>query len=712
MNLSLVIRRQFTPLFVIFCFLCIGSQSARAQSPPMFQTGDVFVGVSHLDPQSQTSTGNGKVQWYRSDGTPVATLDTGQANTAAAGMAFDASGNLYATVFEANNIVKFDRSGNLLGTFGNPPGGYNLDPESILFDSAGNAYVGQADESLLGTGKHVLKFNAIGNFITSFSPPTGPRGTDWIDLAADQNTLFYTSEGTSVRRFNLSANTPLSDFNVASLPGPAAYALRILPNGQVLVADTDRVVRLDTSGNVVQTYCAAQVTEVCSSTFSLEPNNTFPLLFALTLDPDGKSFWTADLFAGTVWKIDIATGLIDLTINTGSNEVGGVLVFGEPTQSKQSISLHLGPSPTSTATAPFLTNGDPNNPASHAMKLTTNVVNPNGIDVLLTATYQPTEVDTDPIAGVGIADGICEVSQGATENTDFDCRLAAGGFVYQTLGNGDQVVPHCAPYHSNMCVWYRATTTATAQDEVPPGSPICSSTQGPPCYDYIGPVGEEMGWNTNVILANPSPNPEYASGWNNQNERLYDRHGDDPDIAFKFDITAYFNVNCNISCVLPADQSGGGYTKHTNDWVWADVPNPPAGTAADAVERLVPVPGISPFTYLSGLPMLVTFELEKAGTEITDPTALTMPHTVSVGTLDSNGKPIPVQFPKGFPTTFTYNKFFKVYSIFLSPVPYKLSDGTPNTVYTLQIGSDLFTQPVNATFKVCTLAQVLSHTCH
>jgi hypothetical protein len=703
MNVSRLKLCLIAPLVVVCCLAGVGSRMARAQSlPPTFQTGDVFVGIG-----SFTTAGNnpnGQVLWYRKDGTFVAALDTGQANTDTAGMAFDASGNLYATVFQAENVVKFDRNGNLLGTFGS---GYGTrqnpnDPESILFDSAGNAYVGQAD------GSHqVLKFDSAGNPLAAFSPTIQFRGTDWIELAADQRTLYYTSEGSLVKRFDVSANLQLPDF-ATGLPGANAYALRILPNGQVLVADSDRVLLLDTSGNVAQTYLAT----------SLEPGSTCtettpcPVIFALTLDPDGKSFWTADLLAGTVWKVDIATGAIDLTINSGSNVVGGVLVFGEPTQTKQSVSLHLSPGATSTATAPFLTNGNPNDPASHAMKLTTNVVNPNGIDVLLTATYQPTEVDTDPIAGVGIADGICEVSQGATENTDFDCRLAAGGFVYQTLGNGDQVVPHCAPYHSNMCVWYRATTTATAQDEVPPGSPICSSTQGPPCYDYIGPVGEEMGWNTNVILANPSPNPEYAPGWNNQNERLYDRHGDDPDIAFKFDITAYFNVNCNISCVLPADQSGGGYTKHTNDWVWADVPNPPAGTAADAVEGLVPVPGISPFTYLSGLPMLVTFELEKAGTEITDPSALTKPHTVSVGTLDSNGKPIPVQFPKGFPTSFTFNKLFKVYSIFLSPAPYKLSDGTPNTVYTLQLGSDLFTQPVNATFKVCTLAQVLSHTCH
>jgi hypothetical protein len=109
--------------------------------------------------------------------------------------------------------------------------------------------------------------------------------------------------------------------------------------------------------------------------------------------------------------------------------------------------------------------------------------------------------------------------------------------------------------------------------------------------------------------------------------------------------------------------------------------------------------------------MLVTFELENESAETSDGTALTFPHMVNVGTLDPKGLPIPVQFPKGASTTFTYNKKLKLYSIFLSSAPYTLlSDGTSNTVYTLQIGSDLF-PPISVPFKMCTLLQVLTRTC-
>ena len=93
--------------------------------------------------------------------------------------------------------------------------------------------------------------------------------------------------------------------------------------------------------------------------------------------------------------------------------------------------------------------------------------------------------------------------------------------------------------------------------------------------------------------------------------------------------------------------------------------------------------------------MLVAFELENESKEKSDPTALTPPHSVNVATL-LNGVNIPVQYPEDFPTTFTYNRFSKVYYIFLSPAPYK----TDGTVYTLQINSDLFPQPVTATFVV------------
>lgn len=259
-----------------------------------YAVGDVFAGV-----------GNGQIMQFSPTGTLLNTLN-GLPTTENTGMAFDAAGNLYGTGFQGQNISRYDNSGTFLGSFGS---GFNADPESIVRDAAGNFYVGQADGS-----RQVLKFDASGAPLGSFTVATEDRGSDWIDLAADQCTLYYTSEGVLVKRFDVCTNTQLADF--ATLPGGAAYALRIRPNGEVLVAATSAVYRLDSTGATVQTYTL--------------PGTS--LLFALNLDPDGTSFWTADIFRGDIFRVDIATGAVLTTFNAPPNpSVAGLAVFGEIT---------------------------------------------------------------------------------------------------------------------------------------------------------------------------------------------------------------------------------------------------------------------------------------------------------------------------------------------------------------------------------------------
>jgi streptogramin lyase len=260
-------------------------------------------------------TGNGKVTEFNQSGTILGQLDTTTAAPEETGSAFDSSGNFFTTDFAANQVTKFDPSGNLIGAFGS---GYNMHPESIAFDASGHVFVGQGD------GTTILEFDSLGNPITSFSPVLDQRGTDWIDLAADNCTLFYTSEGTLVKRFNVCTNTQLTDFNVAPLPGSAAFAHRILlpfqfGGGGVLVADSEHVIRLDSSGAQVQTYTLPGAT----------------VLFALNLDPDGTSFWSADIGSGQVYKVDIQTGAILQNWSASGaanfNDVAGLSVKGELT---------------------------------------------------------------------------------------------------------------------------------------------------------------------------------------------------------------------------------------------------------------------------------------------------------------------------------------------------------------------------------------------
>ena len=288
----------------------LGAQPSEASGVP-FKAGDVFAALNEE-----------KIQHFSPDGVLLDTLNTatgrGSQNT---GMAFDLAGNLYATTWSANSMSKFNNTGVRIGGFGS---GFNSNPKSVLV--AGNVYVGQSAGS-----RQVLKFNASGASLGSFSPAVENGGIEWIDLAADQCTLFYTSAGKLIKRFNVCTNTQLSDF--ATLPigaGEAAGALRIRPNQEVLVATSEKVFRLDSSGGVIQTYP--------------KPAGELGQLFALNLDPDQTSFWTAAVGIGNVYRIDIATGTVLKQFNAGFL-FGGLAIFGEnaPLPPKPTTLTYTGP---------------------------------------------------------------------------------------------------------------------------------------------------------------------------------------------------------------------------------------------------------------------------------------------------------------------------------------------------------------------------------
>ncbi len=285
----------FSLFSALFLFL-LPLQQANAQT---FQNGDVFVAVS-----------NGQVQWRSATGTLIQTLNTGQGGFTT-GMAFDEDGNLYVTNFSANSVSVFNKSGVLQGTFGS---GYST-PESIVFDAEGNAYVGN-----LGNG--IRKFNASGTYLGSSY--TGR--VDFIDLAADQCTMLRTTESQFIARHEVCTNTALSD--LATGLGGNAFALRIRQNGQILLANGSNVLRLSATGTVLQTYDVGS--EIS--------------WFALNLDPDGTSFWSANFSTSNVYKIDIATGDVLTTFNTGtgSSTVYGLAVFGEGTISNTYYSKATG----------------------------------------------------------------------------------------------------------------------------------------------------------------------------------------------------------------------------------------------------------------------------------------------------------------------------------------------------------------------------------
>ena len=275
------------------------SFSAPASASTVWNQGDVFAGV-----------GGGKYNVYDNTGTFKETIDQAIGSGETTGCAFNpAKTKLYTTNFQNDMVAVFDDADphTVLHTFSTGL----TDNESVVFDAAGNYYVGHADGD-----RDIEKYDSSDNLLATYDVVTGPRGTDWVELSKDQSTIFYTSEGSTIRRFDTATSTQLPDFSTAL---NESFALRLLPpgdgSGGLLVANFADVKRLDASGAVVQSYDA--------------PGEDS--WFALNLDPNGTSFWSAGIFSGNVYRFNIASGAIEVgPISTGSS-VAGLCLKGEPT---------------------------------------------------------------------------------------------------------------------------------------------------------------------------------------------------------------------------------------------------------------------------------------------------------------------------------------------------------------------------------------------
>jgi hypothetical protein len=274
----------------------VGQALPAAAAP--YALGDLFIGTTR-----------GIIQHRDSTGASVGTLDTTLGNPFDTGMCFDLAGNLYATdISPTQAITKFDNMGNVVAARFVDTSGDPNNPESCIWNAANtNMFVG-------GPGVNQIRQYApltgaeVGRHTVASSG--GTSGTDWVELSSDQCTVFYTNESGTIRRYNTcGVGTQSPDFATLSA---ACYALRIRPTTmEVLVACSDGAHLLSPTGVEVTHYFLGDV-------------------FALNLDPDGTSFWTAAPGGADVLKVDIATGSVLKTIHTGAS-VWGLAVFGEIT---------------------------------------------------------------------------------------------------------------------------------------------------------------------------------------------------------------------------------------------------------------------------------------------------------------------------------------------------------------------------------------------
>ena len=192
-------------------------------------------------------------------------------------------------------------------------------PLSLVFDNQGNLYVGQQ------TTPYIAEFFQTGQFVQNIGPlATELTGDDWIALAPDECTFYYTTEGTDILRYNMCTNQQLPNLNVDVVP---------LNRPHRRASAVDRPSSSRSSPTATRSWPTRTPTSCWTPMATSSRPTPVPRcrtararLFAISLDPDGNSFWTGDSNSGYVWQVDIASGDVLQTINTRSGALYGLSV--------------------------------------------------------------------------------------------------------------------------------------------------------------------------------------------------------------------------------------------------------------------------------------------------------------------------------------------------------------------------------------------------
>ena len=307
-------------IYVALAALCIMPVQLFAQNNPVdWVVGDAFVGI-----------GSGSYQiWHSANPTAnnptyslVQTISDGSGG-ATAGCGFDLAYRFFGSNFTSSladryaidngdngqSIVQQMLAGNSSGT----------NTQSVVADGGKNLFIGYAGGASGGSG-NIERWtknpvSGLYAFNQAFSVPVDNTvGPGWIDLASDGVTIFYTSQGRTIRTFNTVTGTSAVYADLTGITG-MLFAIRIMPPGDgsqgVLVADQSNV-KLVTSAGVQQK-------------FNFGGNNN---LQALSLDPlIPTAFWVGDASTNNFFRFDTSTNK-KVSLKTGAGTLGGICLDG------------------------------------------------------------------------------------------------------------------------------------------------------------------------------------------------------------------------------------------------------------------------------------------------------------------------------------------------------------------------------------------------
>jgi hypothetical protein len=266
----------------------------------VFKNGDIYVATS----QSHNASGHSLFQY---DGTTYALLSSfagpgGTATGGTSGAFLSPLGHLWIPDWNSSIQIR-DAAGTLLRTIT-----VSGRPETVVFDRAGFAYVGQQYLDQL------TKFTLTGDFVGAYPPSAEGRGVDELAMGLDARTIYYTTEGDRVYTWDLVTNT---QGPFVTIPGPVdyAYGVAVVPaDGSILVAIDDgewpggRVDRFTAAGVFMQHYYMPTPT----------PYSQF---FGVAVEPNSQYFWVgAAIYIGSeavALRVNLASGALTQVLHTG-----------------------------------------------------------------------------------------------------------------------------------------------------------------------------------------------------------------------------------------------------------------------------------------------------------------------------------------------------------------------------------------------------------
>ena len=293
-----------------------------------FEPGDIFLGATKLNNPDDDHAGLGRILQYDANMNQKAEIWTDGGEHFVGGLAFDRNGILWA--FNDLLVLHLDSA-----TGDQLPLSDKFLPRSYRsasFAKDGSIILGEhmkaekkpdteiakrttiefpviPGDGILGYG-YIYKYDADWNLVKVFESETAPemtgfKGVTHSTLHPSEEFVTYTTEtGKRIMRYDIVTDRQMPD--LVTYPGDDifdrvwAIAVQYLPDGRLLVTRGDFMELLDEQGKVLRTY----------------PLETYGWS-DISICRDPKYCLVSNIWEGTVVKVDVESGEIAGTIDTG-----------------------------------------------------------------------------------------------------------------------------------------------------------------------------------------------------------------------------------------------------------------------------------------------------------------------------------------------------------------------------------------------------------